>query len=56
VQNKIKTLLAIVITMASSSYAANALTGETNVLGVNVDPLAERQYRISVTSSHADNG
>lgn len=55
-KNKIKTLLAIVITMASLSYAANALTGEANVLGVNVDPLAERQYRISMTLSHADTG
>ncbi|MGS2718855.1 hypothetical protein ACVBE9_11820 [Eionea flava] len=43
---------------ACSSLIAAAIVnaGEVSVLGVDVEPLGEQQYRISVTLSHDDTG
>lgn len=37
-------------------FSSVVMAGEANVLAVNVEPLGERQYRISVTLAHKDTG
>jgi len=56
VKNRINAIMAAITAIVFLLGATNVLAGEANVLGVNVDPLGERQFRISVTLSHADTG
>lgn len=55
-KNKSRLILLVITAMMVFLQATSILAGEANVLGVKVDPLGERQYRISVTLSHDDSG
>lgn len=55
-KNNVKVMFFSVITGMFLLSSNSVLAGDANVLGVKVDPLGERQYRIAVTLSHGDTG
>lgn len=55
-KNNVKAIFFSVICMVFLLGSYQVLAGDANVLGVKIDPLGERQYRITVTLSHADTG
>jgi hypothetical protein len=56
VKNNVKAIFFSVITVVFLLSSYSVFAGDANVLGVKVDPLGERQYRIAVTLSHGDTG
>ncbi len=55
-KNNVKAIFFSVITVVFLLSSYSVFAGDANVLGVKVDPLGERQYRIAVTLSHGDTG
>ena len=52
----VKAIFFSVISVVFLLSSRSVLAGDANVLAVKVDPLGERQYRVTVTLSHEDTG